>query len=137
MYEKIMVPVDLSHRDHLDKALATAASLSRSLSVPIVYVSVTTNTPSEVAHSPSEFAQKLEAFAQAQAAEHGICASSKAYTSHDPAIDLDETLARAVEETGADLVVMASHVPGLLERVWSSHAVRLATHAATSVFIVR
>jgi hypothetical protein len=34
-------------------------------------------------------------------------------------------------------VVMASHVPGMLEHVWSSHAGRLASHASASVFIVR
>jgi nucleotide-binding universal stress UspA family protein len=132
-----MVPVDLSHEDRLQKALVTAGTLSKSFSAPICYVSVTTNTPSDVAHTPSEFARKLEAFAERQAAEHGISATSKAYASHDPTIDLDDTLERAVKETEADLVVMASHVPGILERVWASHADRLASHTKISVFIVR
>jgi nucleotide-binding universal stress UspA family protein len=132
-----MVPVDLSHQDHLGKALVTAAGLAKEFSAAVCYVSVTTTTPSEVAHTPKEFAQKLEAFAEAQAAAHNITATSKAYTSHDPAIDLDDTLAKAVQETGADLVVMASHVPGVLEHVWSSHAGHLASHADISVFVVR
>lgn len=137
MYKQIMVPVDLSHKDQLGKALATAGSLSKSFSAPICYVSVTTNTPSEVAHTPAEFAQKLEAFAQEEAGKHGISATSKAYASHDPTIDLDDTLKRAIGETGADLVVMASHVPGMLERVWGSNAGWLATHSQVSFFIVR
>lgn len=137
MYRQIMVPVDLSHRDQLRKALDTAGELSRSFSAPICYVSVTSETPSDVAHTPAEFAAKLEAFAKAEAEKQGVAATSKAYTSHDPAIDLDDTLARAVRETGADLVVMASHVPGALSHIWSSHAGKLASHAGTSVFIVR
>jgi len=137
MYKQIMVPVDLSHQDHLGKALATAAGLGKEFSAPICYVGVTTNTPSEIAHTPKEFAQKLEAFAGSQAADHGVTTSSKAYTSHDPSIDLDKTLAKAVHETGADLVVMASHIPGALEHVWSSHAGHLASHADVSVFVVR
>lgn len=137
MYKQIMVPVDLSHREHLGKALATAGGLSKSFSAPICYVGVTTNTPSEVAHTPSEFASKLEAFAAEQGSQHGITATAKAYASHDPAIDLDDYLAKAVKETGADLIVMASHIPGVLERVWSSHAGWLATHSDVSVMIVR
>jgi nucleotide-binding universal stress UspA family protein len=132
-----MVPVDLSHKDHLGKALAAAGGLAKIFSAPVCYVGVTTNTPSEVAHTPAEFARKLEAFAAEQAAEHGITATSKAYTSHDPTIDLDDYLAKAVPETGADLVIMASHLPGMLEHVWSSHAGWLASHSKVSVFIVR
>jgi len=137
MYKQIMVPVDLSHQEHLGKALATAGGLAKIFSVPICYVGVTTNTPSEVAHTPAEFARKLEAFAAEQGAEHGITVTSKAYTSHDPAIDLDDYLAKAVPEIGADLVIMASHLPGVLEHVWSSHAGWLASHSKVSVFIVR
>lgn len=137
MYKQIMVPVDLSHTEHLGKALATAGGLSNIFSAPICYVGVTTNTPSDVAHTPAEFARKLEAFASGQASEHGITATSKAYTSHDPTIDLDDYLKKAVHETGADLVVMASHIPGMLERVWASHAGWLATHSGVSFFIVR
>jgi nucleotide-binding universal stress UspA family protein len=132
-----MVPVDLSHEETLGKALATAAGLSKYFGAPVCYVGVTTNTPSAVAHTPGEFAQKLEAFAQRQASEHGIEASSRAYASHDPAIDLDDTLMKAVHESGADLVVMASHVPGFMEHVWSSHGGRIASHTDASVFVVR
>ena len=43
----------------------------------------------------------------------------------------------AVNETGADLVVMASHVPGVLEHIFSSNAGYVARHAKVSVFVVR
>lgn len=137
MYKQIMVPVDLSHQEHLGKALKTAGGLAKHFTVPICFVSVTTATPSEIAHNPQEFATKLQAFAESQGAAHGVTVDSKAYTSHDPAVDLDNTLTKAIHDTGADLVVMASHIPGVLERVWSSHAGRIANHADVSVFVVR
>ena len=43
----------------------------------------------------------------------------------------------AVHETGADLVVMASHIPGIADAIWPSHGGRLASHADVSVFVVR
>jgi nucleotide-binding universal stress UspA family protein len=58
-------------------------------------------------------------------------------TSHDPAADLDPTLLKAVEETGADLVVMASHVPGLTDYIWPSNGGTVARRAKVSVMVVR
>lgn len=137
MYKTIMVPVDLAHKDKLGKALATAADLARHYRIPICYVSVTTASPGPVAHNPKQFAEKLEAFSQAEADLRGITATSRALTSHDPAVDLDEVLMKAIEETGADLVVMASHIPGLPEHIFSSNAGYLASHAKVSVLVVR
>lgn len=137
MYKQIMVPVDLTHVEHLEKALNAAADLSNHYRAPVTYVGVTPETPSPVAHNPQEFARKLEAFAQEQAAKHGHQASAKAYASHDPAIDINDTLRKAVRETGADLVVMQSHVPNVADYIWPSHGGSVASHADVSVLIVR
>src|SRR3546814_1432417 len=44
-YKKIMVPVDLSHRERLEKAVATAAGLSKCYKVPAEMVAVTATAP--------------------------------------------------------------------------------------------
>ncbi|MXN63842.1 universal stress protein [Stappia sp. GBMRC 2046] len=137
MYKKIMVPVDLAHADRLDKALTTAADLSRHYEIPVCYVGITATTPGPVAHTPKEFQSKLDAFVKDEAAKRGIDASSLTKISHDPSIDLDETLLSALNETGADLVVMASHVPGVPEHIFASNAGYLASHAPVSVLVVR
>ena len=90
MYTKIMVPVDLTHLDALDRALTTAADLATHYKIPVVYVGVTAETPTPVAHNPGEFAQKMDAFAKAQAAKHGIAAEGLGYASHDPAIEIEQ-----------------------------------------------
>ena len=137
MYASIMVPVDLAHVDRLTKAIDTATDLAKRYQSTVCFVGVTPSTPTPVAHNPQEFARKLDAFAQPQGAAHGLTVSSAAYISDDPAVDLDHTLQEAIREHGADLVVMASHVPGFPEYIFHSNAGRLAAHAKVSVFVVR
>lgn len=137
MCKKIMVPVDLAHIERLEKAIDTATDLAKHYDVPICFVGVTAEAPTEVAHSPREFAAKLEAFGAEQSRRHGLEISTAAYPSHDPAVDLDRTLIEAARENGADLIVMASHVPGLPEHIFASNAGAVASHADASVFVVR
>lgn len=137
MYKTIMIPVDLEHSDQLNKALSIGADLARHYNADLFAVGVTSGAPSAVAHNPLEYAQKLEAFAAEQTALHGIEFKAKAMESHDPAVDLDDTLQKAGSEIGADLVVMASHVPGFIDYVFASRAGYLASHSDLSVFVVR
>ena len=138
MYSRIMVPVDLAHADRLTKSLDTARDLAKLYGAELVYVGVSAATPSSVAHNPKEFATKLEAFAQSEAAKaEGLTARAHAVTSHDPTTDLDPTLMKAIDDTGADLVVMASHVPNVTDYVWASNAGTVAGHAKVPVMIVR
>jgi nucleotide-binding universal stress UspA family protein len=137
MYKNIMVPVDLSHADQLDKAIATAATLGRLYGSRMSIVGVTSSAPGAAGHNPEEHARKLNAFTAEQSSRHGAPFESVPLTSHDPGVDLDDRLKQAAEELGADLVVMASHVPGFLDHFFSSRAGYLASHVGISVFIVR
>ncbi len=137
MYGKIMVPVDLAHIDRLEKAITTATDLAKQYGSSICFVGVTIGAPTEAAHNPKEFAAKLEAFGEAQSSDHGLAIETAVYPSHDPAADLDEVLLTAAREKGADLIVMASHVPGFREHFFASNAGAVASHADMSVFVVR
>jgi nucleotide-binding universal stress UspA family protein len=137
MYKTLMVPVDLEHAETLEKALAVAADLAMHYHAELYAVGVTHAAPGAVAHNPSEYAQKLEAFAADQTAKHGVDFKAKAMVSHDPAVDLDDTLKQAATDINADLVVMASHVPGFFDYIFSSRAGYLTSHTSLSVFVVR
>lgn len=137
MYRKIMVPVDLAHIEKLEKAITTAMDLAKHYGIPVCFVGVTAQTPTEVAHTPREFGEKLKEFGARLSAKHGLEIDTAAYPSHDPAVDLDQTLIAAAKENGADLIVMASHVPGLREHIFASNAGAVASHAAVSVFVIR
>ena len=137
MYTKIMVPVDLAQVEKLDKAIATATDLAKHYRIPVCYVGVTAEAPTSVAHTPKEYGEKLQAFGASQAEQHGLEVTTKAYPSHDPSVDLDRTLIDAAEENGADLIVMASHVPGIADHFFGSNAGAVASHSKVSVFVVR
>ena len=137
MYRKIMVPVDLEHTGALDKALSTAAGIAQQHGATITYVAVTASAPGAVAHDPDEFDQRLRRFAAEQGRRFGVETDQLTRVSPDPTTDLNRTLLDVAEELDADLVVMASHVPGVVEHIFASHAGYVASHADMSVFVVR
>jgi len=137
MFSKIMVPIDLAHADRQMSALEVAADLAEHYGAELVYTAVTATAPGPMGRNPEEFAANLGEFAQAQAAVHGLKTSSHVVVSHDPAVELDDALLKAREEIGADLVIMASHVPGVADFLLPSHGGRMASHAGVSVMVVR
>ena len=137
MYTRMMVPVDLAHLDQLDKSLKAAADLALHYKIPIIYVSVVPTAPTEIAHNPTEFAEKLKAFAEDQAQANDLDAEAIVCTSPDPSTDVDDTLLATLVEIDADLVVMASHVPTIADYIWPSNGGKIASHARASVFLVR
>jgi nucleotide-binding universal stress UspA family protein len=137
MYERILAPVDLAHPDRIEKALKSAADLASHYGADLVLVGVTGIEPSTVAHTPEEYATKLAAFADEAGARLGHAMRSETVRVHDLTIDLDKTIARKAVEIGADLIVMASHRPGVSEYIFGSNAGHVAQHAPVSVFVVR
>ncbi|NNE52777.1 MAG: universal stress protein [Sulfitobacter sp.] len=137
MFKRIMMPVDLTHLETQTRALDCARDLAKTYGATVTYVGVTSPTPSSAAHSPEEFAEKLRAFAREQGKKNGIKTEFHSMIAHDPTTELDDALLKAVSETLADVVVMASHDPGLVDYIWPSNGGKIAAHAHTSVFLVR
>jgi len=137
LFKKILIPIDLTHADRLEKAVATGAYLARLENLPVVFAAVSATAPGAVAHNPDEFRVKLDAYASAEGAKHGLTASGHAVFVNDPAVDLESGILTAVHETGADLVVMATHIPNLANHFWPTNGGRVASHADVSVFLVR
>ncbi|WP_373353588.1 universal stress protein [Pseudoroseicyclus sp. CXY001] len=137
MFRHIMAPVDLAHAGRIEAALKTTGELARHYGARVTYVAVHGSEPGSVAHTPEEFASKLGAFAAAEAERHGIETAAHDVVSHDPAVDLDDKLLAAADEIGADLIAMASHVPGLADHLWPSNGGKIARHAKVSTFIIR
>lgn len=137
MYQKILVPIDLAHVEKLDKAITTALDLAKHYKAEICLLGVSSNAPSSVAHTPAEFGQKLEAFAQDLASKHGVTTKAVAQISHDPAVDISKQIVAQADAQGADAIVMASHVPGVADHIFASHGGYVASHSDLSVFLVR
>ena len=137
MFNKIMVPVDLAHLESLGRALQCAADLARVQNAEVSYVGVTTETPGKLGHTPAEYEEKLKAFALGQSEVHGHKSSHHVMIAHDPTTNVDDALIKAVKQTGADLVVMGTHKPGIGDYLWPSNGGKIAAHSDASVFLVR
>ncbi len=137
MYTHILVPVDLAEKNTLGTALKVATDLSKHYGARMTFVGVSGGLQAEVSHSREKYAGMLADFAAGVAAENGVDVQSRVYDTPDPGVEVDRKLLLAIEETGADLVVMASHRPGWTEYLFNSHGGRLASHAPVSVFLVR
>lgn len=137
MYQSIMVPVDLAHLDSLEKPLTVAADMARHYNARLCYVGVTTSQPGSVARTPEEYEQKLEAFAREHAPDNGQPPTARVYNSHDPVADLDDILLKAIDDVGADLVVMGTHLPHHIDAIMPANGSKVAAHSTVSVFLVR
>lgn len=139
MFKKIMIPVDLQHIEKLEKSLEIAAKLAKQWDATVHYVTVAGRVPNRAAKTPEELARNLEDFARDQGEKFGIQTDSKTMDSTDVVVELDDKLLEAEKEIGADLIIMASHIPGVPDKLHliSSNAGDIAKKADTSVFIVR
>jgi len=137
MFKEIMVPVDLEHADMLDRTIAIAADLASHYGAKATLVGVTMDAPTAVAHNAAEYAEKLSHYAAEKSAYHGVPISSRAEVSNDPTADLDDVLDQACHTLGADLVVMASHVPTFVDTLLGSNTSKLASHLSRSIMVVR
>ena len=137
MFTKIMVPLDLAEKEKWSKAIKVAADLARRYAARLTLVSVGGGINGKVSHSVKEYERLLANYAGQVAKAEGIEVESRVYDVPDPSVELDRTLIAAIGETGTDLVVMASHLPGWVEYLVNSHAGRVASHAQVSVFVVR
>ncbi len=139
MYSKILVPVDLAHTEKMTKALDTAIDIAKHYQAKLFYVTVTNTTPSQAAHNPEELTEKLATFASEQGQLHGLKTESMVVTAADTAVELDKKLVEVIKDSGADLVVMASHTPGIGDKLHFIHSngANIVRHSDISVFVVR
>ncbi len=98
---------------------------------------VTGRGPTRVAHDAAEYTSKLRDFADSQGARHGVAIDAVELESVDVAAELPKVLEHEAERRGYDLIVMASHAPGLLDHLFTSNAGHVASFSSRSVFVVR
>lgn len=133
MYSKIIVPLDLHNLESSKKSLASAASIAKDHNAKVTLFGMYGSHD----HDGSEFKGMLSTMAEDLAKEHNIEADSLPMFSVDVAAELKETIEDEIQKGGFDLVVMASHSPGVLEHFFTSNAGHVAMHSAASVFVVR
>ena len=141
MYQRILLTIDLPNQETQKKAVDTAVSLARNFSAKLTVMTVVPDFGMSIVGS--FFPEGFEEKALAKAAEH-LKDFVKGHVPDD--VEMQTAVAhgtiysevlRVAKETGASMIVMASHRPELKDYLLGPNAARVVRHAQCSVLIVR
>lgn len=134
MYETILVPVDLSQLEEGSKALEVARQMSGG-QARIVALYVEGDIPNFIADKiPMGVREEHMATARVELSSRAdeVGAESEIRSGRPSTVILEYA-----KEIGADLIVIASHRPGLQDYLLGSTAARVVRHAECTVLVVR
>lgn len=136
MYKTILVPVDLAHPELGSEMLALARAVAQD-GARIVLLNVLESVPAYVASQLpagliAEQQEKAREELESIAREAGLDAEVEIRSGHASTAILDDA-----ERIGADLIVIASHRPGLQDYFLGSTAARVVRHASCAVLVHR
>lgn len=140
MYKSILVPIDLAEPETATGAIATAVSFAQLFSSRVRLVHVMQITPLMLAeYVPADFDTQQRATNEAQIAEiaanTGLDAAQISTAIRQGGI-YHELLDEAAD-WNCDLIVMASHRPGMRTYFLGSNAGHVVRYATCSVLVVR
>ena len=140
MFKKILVPVDVSQSDLGAAVLKAAAELGGKSGAELVLLNVTSPVPNLVAAQlPSNYLETAQESASKIMEELASSAGLKSGSYEiqtAQGVAYDEIIS-AAKSGGADLIVVASHQPGVSDYLLGSTAAKIVRHANTSVLVVR
>ncbi len=136
MYNKILVPVDISHEERLPVMLE-AAKLLGGGNAKVLLTNVVEDIPTYVtAQIPSEMLEDAQKnvidHLKKLASEQEIDAEIIVKTGHP-----GNTILEIAEEKDVDVIVVASHKPGWEDYLLGSTAARVVRHAKCAVHVLR
>lgn len=136
MYKTILVPVDMSHLER-GKSMIEVARKQGDADTRIILLHVIEDIPNWVAaEMPAGVIEKsrlaTQEELQAIASAASIQADVEIRSGHPY-----KTILQKAEEEGADLIIVASHKPGLQDYLLGSTAAKVVRHATCSVLVVR
>jgi len=140
MFKKILVPIDVSQSDSGEAGLKAAAELANKTGAKLILLHVTGDIPNLVANQlPSNYTETMEASSAKTldelASKHGLASGSyEIQASHGQIYD---RIIEVAEKGAIDLIVIASHQPGLADYLLGSTAAKVVRHAHCSVLVVR
>lgn len=136
MYRQILVPVDMSHKDRAVPMIEIARKVGGE-EAKITLVSIVEDVPSYVlVQLPEDVIEE----AKKDAAEELGTIASAAGISADIKVGhgrAHTAILSCAEDIGSDLIVIASHRPGLQDYLLGSTAARVVRHADCSVLVIR
>ena len=141
MYKDILLPIDLDQESSWRKALPLAVELGKSFSARLHIMTVVPDYQFHYVsqYFPAGYEEKMIA-----AAEERLRDFATEHVAEDVQVQLIvahgsiyRQVAKAAEDIGADLIIMASHTPGASDFLIGPNAEKVLHHFKRSVLIVR
>ena len=140
MFNKILVPVDLSEPDMIKTALDEALGLAKAGDAQLRLVNVQPLVPvAFIDYIPPNFDDQLRETTEKDLADLAVkidYPQTRVSTIARFGAIYPEVLAEA-QEWGADLIVLGSHRPTMATYLLGSNATTIVRHAKCSVMVVR
>jgi universal stress protein F len=136
MYKTILVPIDIAHLDK-GKAMIDVATAHANTGAKIIILNVVEEIPTwAAAEIPEAILDKSRQTSvdemNAIAKESGIEMDVEVRMGHSYKTILD-----VADEKSADMIIVASHRPGLQDYFLGSTAAKVVRHAKCSVLVIR
>ncbi len=136
MFKKILVPVDLSHPEKAG-IMIDAATKMGGKGAKITMISVVENIPAYVASElPRGILAQREENAKQELDDIAKASGQKMQTEVRIG-NASTSILDAAEDIATDLIIVASHRPGLQDYLLGSTAARIVRHAKCSVLVLR
>lgn len=136
MYKTILVPIDITHVEGGQPVIEVARKLGDEGS-RIILLNVVEEVPNWIANElPEGILEQSSQTAHAELkfmANVAVIKAEVEIRSGHP----HNTILSVADEKGADLIIIASHKPGLQDYFLGSIAARVVRHARCSVLVVR
>jgi nucleotide-binding universal stress UspA family protein len=134
MYKIILVPIDLSHPEQGGRILEIARKVGGP-EARLIALYVAGDIPGYIAAElPSGLIEenRKKALAELKALADVVSAETLVRSGHPSTVILEQA-----EKLGADLIVVASHRPGLEDYFLGSTAARVVRHSSSAVLVDR
>ena len=138
MFKKILLAIDLDDPASRAHALPAAAALARCFSDPLTICTVVRDREAALAAEWSAIGyREMLDVARARLAELAADIPELAVETELGTGSVSNGILDIAARTGADLIVLASHAPGLKDYLLAANAERVMRHAPCSVLVVR
>lgn len=139
MFKKVLVPIDVSHTERNESLIERAKQLVDQPDGVISILNVIEDVPGYVAlELPAGIHERVLANARAEleklAKKHGLPSSTEINIAHGPP---SKQILEASEKADVDVIVIASHKPGLADYFLGSVAGKVVRHAHCCVMVLR
>jgi len=138
MFKSVFIAIDMDEPTSWSKALPTAVAMAKSSDAPLTLGTIIPDWEAvrDAQWSPAAYRKMQE---QARIRLDKL-ADQCGYALHNIAVGSGSVgggIVDLAEQAGADLIVLASHRPGLKDYLIGAHALHVVRHARCSVFVVR